>query len=184
MVLKDAAVKSHTVVESITDFTKNFFASFVVGTLVFTIISDGVSALFWEVLGKRLETEFGISYNWLRLVTVLLLIGLLLGLTYFTSFARWLQQYVPFFTPPYQPNVQPLTEPYPGLIVAMSPKNDSPAEAVIRFHWNDGQGNHLKHCWIICTDKSLPYATEMMQRFDGGRAYSRCEVSLWCLRSA
>ena len=173
-------MKPRNIVESITDPTKNFFAAFVVGTLVFTIISDGVSSLFWEMLQNHLETEDGwLSYNWLRFVIVGLLaedpvfggslgqtlIVFLLAVTYLTSFTRWAQRHIPFFRPPLQTNVKRLTTPYPGLIVAMSPRENSPAEAVIRFHWNGGQESHLKYCWIICTDKSLPYAKQMMQRF-------------------
>ena len=45
----------------------------------------------------------------------------------------------------------------------MSPKSDSPAEAAIRHHWNQGQSPCLEHCWVICTDASLPYALEMKQ---------------------
>lgn len=159
-------MKPRNVAESITDLTKNFFAAFIVGTLIFTIISDGVSNLFWEILQNRLKAEDGgLSYNWLRFGIVLSLILLLLAITYFTSFARWAQKHIPFFRPSLQTNVERLTTPYPGLVVAMSPKDDSPAEAVIRFHWNGGQAEHLQHCWIICTNKSLPYATQMVQRF-------------------
>ncbi|NEP19941.1 MAG: CRISPR-associated protein [Leptolyngbya sp. SIO4C1] len=166
-------MKRPQLVESITDFSKNFLASFIIGTLVFTIISDGVSALFWEVFGSQLQAYlngrygWNLSYNQLRGVMVLLLLGMLLLLVYLTNFARWVWRWVgrlPFLKVPVQANVERLTTTYPGLIVAMSPKEDSPAEAVIRFHWNDGQATNLKHCWVLCTAKSLPYATRMVQR--------------------
>lgn len=166
-------MKRPQLVESITDFSKNFLATFIVGTLVFTIISDGVSHLFWEVFGPQLQTYLNDRYGWditydrLRSLMALFLVGVLLSLVYLTNFARWVWRWVgrlPFVKVPVQANVERLTTAYPGLIVAMSPKEDSPAETAIQFHWNGGQTPHVKHCWVICTAKSLPYATRMMQR--------------------
>jgi hypothetical protein len=48
----------------------------------------------------------------------------------------------------------------------MSTKSDSPAEVAIRHHWNQGNKPHLKHCWIICTEKSLPFAKDMIKKFN------------------
>jgi hypothetical protein len=35
---------------------------------------------------------------------------------------------------------------------------------VIEHHWNQGQKPHLKHCWLICTNQSLPYAQKMIKK--------------------
>src|SRR4028119_1213776 len=43
-------------------------------------------------------------------------------------------------------------------------REDSPAQRVIEHHWNQGQKPHLKHCWLICTNQSLPYAQKMIKK--------------------
>jgi hypothetical protein len=50
-------MKRDRIIELITDPNKNFLTSFVVGTLLFTVISDGLSALFWETFGDWLQAQ-------------------------------------------------------------------------------------------------------------------------------
>jgi len=160
-------MKQNRIVELITDPTKNFLASFVVGTLLFTVISDGVSTLFWELLSNWAALS-NLSYTVFRAIALTALLILILVLIYATRLSDWLRGWLarlPFFKAmPIEANVKPLDRVYQGLIVAMSPKNDSPAERVINYHWNGGNAPHLEHCWVICTEKSLPFATRMVKR--------------------
>ncbi|GAB4460120.1 MAG: hypothetical protein OHK0037_06790 [Elainellaceae cyanobacterium] len=161
--------KPSWVVRAIADPTKNFLAFFLVGTLLFTIVSDGVSYLVWDWLGTWVESRWGIQQAWFRGALTVGLMLLLLGLTYGTNLARWLMGQLrrsPLFAAVEVPqaNVVPLQRTYPGLIVAMSPKPHSPAEEALRFHWNGGQGPHLQDCWMICTQQSLPFATDLAER--------------------
>lgn len=164
-------MKRPSIVELITDPTKNFLTFFLIGTLLFTIVADGISALFWDVLGEWLQTRMGIENpSLLKALIVLSLTTLLLIVIYATNFSRWLKKKLARFPIfgikiPDQTNVTPLTTTLPGLIAAMSPKDNSPAELAIHHHWNGGKSPSLKHCWLICTKKSLPYAQEMIKKF-------------------
>lgn len=162
-------MKRNKTLEFVSDPTKNFLTFFIVSILLFTLIADGVSLLFWEVFGDWLQTRSGIEKGWLRAGVIFTLVALLLLLIYATDFSRWIRRWLVKLAPlgvrqPERVGVAELTARFPGLIVVMSLKLDSPAEVAIRHHWN---GNHsgLKHCWIICTEKSLPFAQEMEKRF-------------------
>lgn len=161
--------KPSWLVRTIADPTKNFLAFFLVGTLLFTVVSDGVSYLVWDWLGSWMERQWGIQPAGFRGALTVVLLLFLLGLTYGTNVARWLMGQLRRF-PPFaveevpQANVAPLKRTYPGLIVAMSLKNHSPAEEALRFHWNQGQAPHVQDCWIICTERSLPFATDLAER--------------------
>lgn len=161
-------MKRNRWIEMITDPTKNFLAFFVVGTLMFGIIGDGVSSLFWDVLGEWVRSHLGLGYEWFQFFVVVGLVLILLSLIYLTRLTSWLKRWsarLPFVqSVPVEPNVKPLDRTYPGLVVAMSAKEDSPAERAILHHWNNGTAPHLQHCWLICTQRSLPYAQHMVQR--------------------
>ncbi|AFZ22164.1 CRISPR-associated protein [Allocoleopsis franciscana] len=162
-------MKQNRIVELITDPTKNFLSSFVVGTLLFTVISDGLSALFWETFGDWLQTQLGIEKAILQAAITTILILLILVVIYATNFPQWLKPLIAKFPifgikVPDDTNVVPLTTTFPGLITAMSLREDSPAQRVIEHHWNQGQKPHLKHCWLICTNQSLPYAQKMIKK--------------------
>jgi hypothetical protein len=153
-------------IEAISDPTKNFLASFLVGTLLFTIVSDGVTSLFWDKLGGWVIDRTPFNETAFQGFVTSGLVVILLCLTYLTDIARWLRMRLSWL-PPFalkevpEGNVQVLTQTYRGLIVAMSPSHDSPAEVAIRFHWNQGQTPNLEHCWLICTEKSLPFAQQL-----------------------
>lgn len=156
-------------IESISDPTKNFLAFFLIGTLLFTIVSDGVSELFWQRLSPWVVRHWQLDELVFRALVTLALVIMLLGLTYFTNIARWLRSRLLWLSPfafkevP-EANVKPLSQTYQGLIVAMSPRDNSPAEAAIRHHWHQGKPPHLQHCWLICTEKSLPFANTLVSR--------------------
>ncbi|NEQ95621.1 MAG: CRISPR-associated protein [Cyanothece sp. SIO2G6] len=161
-------MKRNRIATMVTDPTRNFLTSFMVGTLLFGIVADGISNLFWDLF-KRWGTQLPlpIAYTWFRAGMTATMVLLILALIYGTNFSHWLRKWLswlPFVsTLPMQATIKPLDRTYTGLIVSMSPKPDSPAERVIRHHWNNGQKPHLQHCWVICTDKSLPYAQEMVK---------------------
>ncbi|MFE4108587.1 CRISPR-associated protein [Almyronema epifaneia] len=151
------------IIEAISDPTKNFIAFFLVGTLVFTIVSDGVSTLFWQRLSPWMVERWGMDQATFDLWLTLALMLVLLGLTYFTNLTRWLRSRLPFLAIKeiQQVNVKPLERTYRGLIVAMSPSHASPAKVAIEFHWQQEEARQLKHCWILCTEKSMPYADQL-----------------------
>lgn len=157
------------IIEAISDPTKNFLAFFLIGTLVFTLVSDGVSNIFWQQLSPWIVKRWGLDQGAFEVwLTLGMMLGLL-GVTYFTNLTRWLRARLPFLAVKeiQQVNVKPLERTYPGLIVAMSPSDRSPAALAIAFHREQGgQGNlgNLRHCWIICTEKSLPYADSLASR--------------------
>lgn len=165
--------QSNPIVEWVTDPTKNFLTSFLVGTLLFTIVSDGISALFWENLGAWLQARLGIeNLSTLRFLVVVVLMLAILVLIYVTPFSRWLKRrLVRTFglnaPQTVQTHAKPLGETFPGLIAVMSnksPQEESPAERAILHHWNGGQTPNLLHCWLICTQQSQSSAQELQKK--------------------
>ncbi|MGF1495424.1 MAG: CRISPR-associated protein [Elainellaceae cyanobacterium] len=162
--------KRNSILEAISDPTKNFLATFLISTLLFSLIADGVSVLFWGNFSDWLQTQLGIaSKNQLQGYILLVLVILVLFLIYSTNLAQRLRTLLMkwriFGTEiPDRASVVPLKRTSPGLIVLMSTRDDSPAEFAIRHHWNRGQPPHLQHCWVICTKSSEDYAKKMKQR--------------------
>ena len=163
-------IKRNAIVEAVTNPTKNFLATFLISTILFNIISDGLSQLFWGNFSDWLQTQLGIiSKTQLQGYVLLVLVILVLFLIYATDlvqgFRALLSKWHIIATEvPDRASVKELQHTSPGLVVLMSAKRDSPAEAAIRYHWNNGQAPCLQHCWVICTDSSLDYAKEMKQR--------------------
>jgi hypothetical protein len=161
------------IVEWITDPTKNFLTFFLVGTLLFSIISDGIAELFWEILETWLPVLLKLedSSN-LKAIAIVVLISLVLGTIYATPFTRWLKhRAIKAFgsnaLPSVKTNAHPLTEKFPGLIAVMSttpPEQESPAERAILHHWNGGCDPHVKHCWLVCTQQSQNAAKELEKK--------------------
>ena len=162
-------VRRNTLAEILADPTKSFLAYFVVGTLIFTLVSDGVSGLFWEVVEGWAKTQLWMSEFAFQVGVRSLLVLLVLAMIYFTRFTDWLtdlarSRLVAFgFLPEARiSDVMPLEQTYPGLIVIMSAKaEESPAEAAIRYHL---QNDTLKYCWIICTRLTWEPARQMVDR--------------------
>ena len=161
--------KRSPILDAINDPSKNFLTTFLVSTLFFNIIADGVSSLFWGGFNQWLQTQLGItSKSQLQGYILLALVLLMLMLIYGTNLAQRLRGLLLklglFGTEiPDRATVTPLNRMTPGLVVLMSTKPDSPAERAIRYHWNHGNDPHLKHCWVICTESSLDYAVAMKQ---------------------
>lgn len=163
----------NSIIESITDPTKNFLAFFVVGTLLFTIISDGISDLFWEICGTWLQGRWGIDNpSTLKSIVVVTLILLILVAIYVTPVSRWLKRrlFAAFGLnkpPEVQTHANPLKETFPGLIAVMGatpPDRESPAQRAILHHWNQGHEPHVRHCWLICTQQSQDAAKELEKK--------------------
>jgi hypothetical protein len=91
-------MKRDRIIELITDPTKNFLTSFLVGTLLFTVISDGLSALFWETFGDWLQVQLGIENKaLLQAATVTILTLLILLVIYAPDFPQWLKPLIAKF---------------------------------------------------------------------------------------
>ena len=186
--------KRNPIIDVLNDPTKSFLANFVLGTLIFTIVSDGLSELFWQWIEDWAKTQSWMSESWFQFYVRILLVVVLLAVIYFTSITDWITVKIRSwlvslgFMPETQTaNVTPLERTYKGLIVLMSSKPfDSPAEAAIRHHLrsfnnaeqSDGEqcdrkqsseakeleSNRLKYCWIVCTKKTWPHARQMVDR--------------------
>ncbi|NJM99542.1 MAG: CRISPR-associated protein [Phormidesmis sp. RL_2_1] len=167
-------MKRNPIIEILADPTKSFLANFVLGTLVFTIVSDGVSDLFWQGIQGWANTQLWMSEWLFRLTVSAVLILLVLAVIYFTNFTRFVRSQLTnvglIAGPITTNNVFPLTRAYPGLIVLMSPKMENPpAEIAIRHHL---QNNALRVCWIICTHQSREAARAMVDRLKRSGAES------------
>lgn len=163
--------KQHNpIVEWIADPTKSFLTYFLVGILLFTIISDGISDLFWEYFCAWLQTRLGIENPLTFRVAVLaVLIPAVLAVIYTTPFLRWFKRrlFEALGLDKPQTHVNPLTETFPGLIAVMSttpPEQESPAERAILHHWNGGRDPHVRHCWLVCTQQSENAAKELEKK--------------------
>lgn len=165
--------KRNPVIEILDDPTKSFLANFVLGTLVFTIVSDGISELFWAWIEDWAQTQRWMSEDWFQLYVRVLLVVLLLAVIYFTSITDWVTGWVRgwlvtlgFLPEARTANVEPLSRTYAGLIVLMSSKPvDSPAEAAIRHHLQgQAEGDRLRYCWIVCTHRTWEFARQMVDR--------------------
>lgn len=161
------------ILEVLKDSKKSFLANFVIGTLVFTIVSDGLSELFWQWIEGWAKTQPWISESLFQLYVRVSLVLLLLAVIYFTSITDWITVRVRgwlvglgLLAETKTANVEPLTRTYPGLIVLMSSKPvESPAEAAILHHLQtEDNNNKLKYCWIVCTNRTWEFARQMVDR--------------------
>ena len=160
------------IIEVLTDSKKSFLANFVIGTLIFTIVSDGISELFWQWIEGWAKTQPWMSESLFQLYVRISLVLLLLAVIYFTSITDWVTERIRgwlvgrgLLAEEKTANVTPLKRTYPGLIVLMSSKPiDSPAEAAIRHHLQAEGNNKLKYCWIVCTNKTWEFARQMVDR--------------------
>ncbi|MEM9543743.1 MAG: hypothetical protein AAGA60_30190 [Cyanobacteria bacterium P01_E01_bin.42] len=138
--------RRNPIVELLTDPTKNFLTYFSIGTLVFSIISDGLTTFFWQRF-SGLQKQLNIDEGTLHGAIAGLLMLVILLIIYVTPFSRWLRQRMMrvFGTnalPTVQTNFQPMRETFPGLIALVSPERQSPVERVLFHHWNNGQMPH------------------------------------------
>lgn len=131
-------------------------------TLALGVAVNGLSDLVFNLLGEQITHFLGISKSiWQGIVVFLLVASILLGISNIWSRLRKLFQRS---TTVDQIYVLELQQTFPGLIVMMSLGIDSPAKRAIEHHWNNGNGD-LAHCWLICTEKSLPIAEELVNQF-------------------
>ncbi|MBD1858246.1 MULTISPECIES: CRISPR-associated protein [Leptolyngbya] len=131
-------------------------------TLALGVAVNGLSDLVFNLLGEQITHLLGISKSiWQGIVVFLLVASILLGISNIWSRLRKLFQRS---TTVDQIYVLELQQTFPGLIVMMSLGIDSPAKRAIEHHWNNGNGD-LAHCWLICTEKSLPIAEELVNQF-------------------
>jgi hypothetical protein len=163
-------MKPRIIIESLTTPTKNFFLYFLFGVFVFPIISGGLSNLFWDNFSRWLQNQLNLNINQtqLTLVIVTILITAVFTAIYLIYILRSLQSIQKQIWPaPSQIYIEELKDYFPGLIALMSPKRpheESPAERVILHHLNGNPSPHLKHCWLICTSKSLQPTQELEKK--------------------
>jgi hypothetical protein len=159
--------KRNPIIEVISDPTKGFLASFLIGTVLFTIISDGFSALFWENFGSWIQSKLNIhNQTGFRIFALVTLSTLVVVVIYITPFSRWLKKrFENLFrlnnSEKVQTSVKKIEETFPGLITAMGkpmPGKEMAAKQAIIFHWNNGKNNYLNHCWLLCTKDTLEAA--------------------------
>lgn len=162
--------RRNPILQTLGDPTKNFLSFFLIGVLLFTLFSNGISDLFWKRLGAWLQQQLGIPNETVLQIwmSVALLVVILLVI-YSTNLAAWLRRSlaklgIAAAIVPDTAKVVPLTETCLGLVAIMSPKDNAPAEIAIRHHWNQGVTPRLTHCWLICTAESVEYARRLQQR--------------------
>lgn len=162
--------KRNSIVEIISDPTKGFLASFLIGTVLFTIISDGFSALFWENFGSLIQSKLKIhDQTYFRIVALVTLSALVVIVIYITPFSRWLKKRLENLfrlnnPEKIQTSVKKIEEKFPGLITAMGrpiPNKELAAKQAILFHWNNGNNNYVNHCWLLCTNDTLDAARSL-----------------------
>ncbi len=155
--------------DAIKDPAKNVLATIVVTTFGLGILTNGVSGLLLEGGGGWLERQYGVPKVGFQGAVVLGLAGLLLGGIYLTSMADWVGRLLGDGVERVsRANVEPLSWGFPGLVTAVSmraPGNTqmTPAEVAVRFHWERGT---LRHCWLICTQKSESEAAGIVERLE------------------
>ncbi len=158
-------MKRNPIIEILADPTKFFLINFVIGTLAFTIISDGFSALFWDQVKTLANAQPWMSEFWFTFLFTLGLLSIVFSVIYSINFTQWIGSQLTAFgllSEPDSTNVAPLKATYPGLIVLMSLNpQDSPAEVAIRHHLKN---NRLKYCWVICTRDSCEPARKMIEQ--------------------
>lgn len=158
------------ILDAITDPGKNFIAFFFIGVLLFSVFSDGVSALFWTTFGNWLQERFGVQNEAVLQTWILAGLALLILLTiYFTNLATAVRSLMRRLNlvdavVPEDAKVQPLAGTCRGLVVIMSTSDNPPAEVAIRHHWNEGDRPHLQHCWLISTTSSLDYTRKLIPK--------------------
>ncbi|MDJ1168895.1 hypothetical protein PMG71_05605 [Roseofilum sp. BLCC_M154] len=121
--------RRNPIVELITDPTKNFLSFFAVGTVLFTVVANGVSELFFAVSGIWLQKRLGINNLLvLQAIAIAVLIVLILFIIYITPFSLWFKRRLFDLFRGNEPleletNAKPLKETFPGLIALMSPNS-------------------------------------------------------------
>ncbi|NEQ47563.1 MAG: CRISPR-associated protein [Leptolyngbya sp. SIOISBB] len=162
--------RRNPILQALSDPTKNFLSFFIIGVVLLNLFSSGVSDLFWENLGAWLQTNLNIqSLAVFRFWVLFGLLLLTLLLIYGTNLTDWVRRGMTKVgladaVIPDTAKVVPLRDTCRGLVVIMSPKEDSPAEFAIRHHWHQGRLPCLEYCWIICTTESVDYARRLEQR--------------------
>jgi hypothetical protein len=153
--------------EAITDPEKNVLATIVVTTFGLGIVSNGASSLLLETVGNWVEAHSPVSKLTFQIGALVGLMGLILVGVYLTNLVGGVKRFLGTGqVDAGEANVVPLTIGMPGLVVAVSwrPAGSTqvtPAELAIRHHLAAGT---LRHCWLICTEKSLAEAEQLVQK--------------------
>jgi len=154
--------------QAIANPAKNLFAYTVI-TSGLAVATTGIANSVLDPVSTLLQSRLPVDKGAAQFLIGLLICVLLLLIDYLTDISEWLTSFLANFGIGNfvrdRAIASPLKRTFPGLIVIMSAKDNSPAERAIRHHWNQGQELHLRHCWVICTVKSLEFAKNMINQF-------------------
>ncbi|MCL1475012.1 hypothetical protein [Argonema antarcticum] len=144
-----------------------FLLYFFIVTPFLGLFINGLSTVIFEAGCTLLAENFGFTKVFWQFWVAVAFAGLLVFLLMISQVPQLIREVRDrVFNQPPQINTNELRETFPGLIVLASPtpKNGTrptPAEVVIRHHLQNGK---LQHCWIICTDQSLPEAQNIIDK--------------------
>jgi hypothetical protein len=156
--------------------------SFIIFTvIVFGLLTTGISNLVFTSLGKLLESKFNLSEEWWSIIVVIVCFtAIAIGLSNLPNWINELKRGL-ITEISVDSNIQILDdanaeETLPGLVVAMSkPAGERPtvAQRSIAHHWLKGKGK-LNHCWLICTNLTIQYVGEIVEKLDSEGIPVRC----------
>ncbi|MEL6354786.1 MAG: CRISPR-associated protein [Cyanobacteria bacterium J06627_28] len=158
-------MQRNSLIEAITDPSKNFLAFLLIGIFGLGIISSGISNLLLETLGSWLQKNYGINKVIFQLGIISLIGLIILFSVYFTNLARRLKA-VLGYEEIQVTSVVALTNTFSGLIAIPSLGRHgkvTPAEIAIRHHWQQGRGR-LRYCWLICTPDALSATQQFLEQ--------------------
>lgn len=115
---------------------------FLVGVLAANLISDGISSLVEQLFGVSMQ-----QIGWIKIIgggAILLLTLIAFSLS---DIGRWLSRLAKSHEASVV--VENLPPPRKGLVVLVSMGHFVPADAAMKYHFNDGNGNHLQYCWLL-----------------------------------
>lgn len=166
--------RRNTLLQALSDPTKNFLSFFFVSVLLFNLFSNEFTGLFQDTISPWLQKTLNIPLKpeTFRLLVVSLLMGITLFVIYFTDLANWIRRSLAKLgiadaVVPDIAKVSDLTKTCRGLVVIMSLKNNgkTPAEIAIRHHRQHFEPPSLEYCWMICTADSAAAARQLEQKF-------------------
>ncbi len=149
------------------DPSRNLFLFIAIALIVLPFIANGIFDLVWNTGADFIKDSLKIKdKSTIQICILSSIVVATIGLIYGTDFVFKLRQYISktFSNQRAIANVMPVRRDYAGLIAFMSPKEESPAERAIRFHWDDGRNQNYQYCWLICTEKSVTAAEKMVAK--------------------
>ncbi|ELS34183.1 MULTISPECIES: hypothetical protein [Pseudanabaena] len=156
------------------DPSRNLFLFIAIALIGLPFIANGIFDLVWNTGADWLKDLLKIKdKSTVQIAGLAIIIAIMLLIIYGTDFVSNVGRYLSrFFSPRGNAiaKVSAVTRDYAGLIAFMSARSDSPAEWAIRFHCDEGRNKTFQYCWLICTEKSVVEAENLVARL----ARERC----------